>query len=118
MTQVPNLKIRNFHFSLAALQVQVPNLKIRNFHFSLAALQVQVPSLKIRNFHFSLAALQVPECIVCLERFPGLAVRTISPDSNDSECTHCRLDKYIPKLYSSANNMDPGPLPSELYTDT
>ena len=78
----------------------------------------QVPNLKIRNFHFSLAALQVPECIVHLERFPGLAVRAISPDSNDSECTHCRLDKYIPKLYSSANNMDPGPLPSELYTDT
>ena len=31
-----------------------------------------------------------------------------------AECQRCSRDKHIPKLYSSANNMDPGPIPSEL----
>ena len=69
---------------------------------------------KIKTFHMQLAALQVPKCITCLERFPGLTVRAISPISNETECLHCRQDKHIPKLYSSANNMNPGPLPPQL----
>ena len=69
---------------------------------------------KIANFHSHLAALQVSKCITCLEEFPGLNVRTVSPDSNDTECVRCIRDKHIPKLYSSMNNMDPGPVPPEL----
>ena len=36
---------------------------------------------KIVNFHSHLAALQVSKCVTCLEKFPGLNVRTMSPDS-------------------------------------
>ena len=49
-----------------------------------------------------------------LEKFPGLNVRTGSPDNNDTECVRCIQDKRTPKLYSSMNNMDPGPVPPEL----
>ena len=38
------------------------------------------------------------------ETFPGLSVRTVSPDSNDIECVRCIRDKRIPKLYLSLNN--------------
>ena len=69
---------------------------------------------KIKNFHVRLAAVQVPRCVSCSEKFPGLTVRATSPDSNNTECVRCRRDKHIPKLYCSANNMNPGPIPSEL----
>ena len=39
----------------------------------------------------------------------------MSPDSNDTECVRFIRDKCIPKLYSSMNNMDPGPVPPELH---
>ena len=69
---------------------------------------------KIVNFHSHLAALHVSKCITCLENFPGLNVRTVSPDSCDTECVRCSQDKHIPKLYSFMNNIDPGPVPPEL----
>ena len=69
---------------------------------------------KIVNFHSHLAALQVSKCITCLEKFPGLNVRTLPPDNSDTECVRCSQDKHIPKLYSSMNNMDPAPVPPEL----
>ena len=69
---------------------------------------------KMVNFHSHLAALQVSKYITCLEKFPGLNVRTVSPDSSDTECVRCSRDKHIPKLYLSMNNMDPGPVPPEL----
>ena len=59
-------------------------------------------------------ALQFSKCITYLEKFPGLNVRTVSPDSNDTECVRCIRDKRIPKLYPSMNNMNPGPVPPEL----
>ena len=59
-------------------------------------------------------ALQFSKCITYLEKFPGLNVRTVSPDSNDTECVRCIRDKHIPKLYPSMNKMDPGPVPPEL----
>ena len=31
-----------------------------------------------------------------------------------TECSRCGRDKRIPKLYSPANNMDPGPVPPQL----
>ena len=69
---------------------------------------------KMRTFHSKLAALQASKCITCSERFPGLSVTTVSPNTDDTECLRCRRDKYIPKLYASANNMNPGPVPPEL----
>ena len=69
---------------------------------------------KMTNFHSKIAALEMPKCITCLERFPALNVKAISPDSEDTECVRCRQDKHIPKVYCSSNNMDPGPVPSEL----
>ena len=33
-------------------------------------------------------------------------------------CVRCCRDKHIPKMYSSANNMDPGPLPPQLQVGT
>ena len=69
---------------------------------------------KMANFHCRIAVLQVSKCSTCLERFPGLNVKPVFPDSDDTECVRCRQDKHIPKTYSSGNNMDPGPVPSEL----
>ena len=65
---------------------------------------------KMVNFHSHLAALHVSKCITC----SGLNVRTVSPDSCDTECVRCSRDKHIPKLYLSMNNMDPGPVSPEL----
>ena len=31
-----------------------------------------------------------------------------------TECVLCTRDKHIPNMYSSANNMDPGPIPLQL----
>ena len=52
---------------------------------------------------------------VC-EHFPGLTVRTVSPDSgsNTTECLRCSRDKHIPKIYSRDNNMNPGCQPYNL----
>ena len=60
---------------------------------------------KMHKFHAHFAKLDLSTCTTCLESFPwGLL----------SACLCCSRDKRIPKLYSSANNMDPGPIPSEL----
>ena len=67
---------------------------------------------KMKTFHSKLASLTVSKCITCLERFPGLTVAIVSPDS--TECVRCRRDKHITKVYSTANNMNPGPVPPEL----
>ena len=67
---------------------------------------------KMSKFHSQVAQVQVSKCITCLERFPGLNVKAISP--NLTECVRCTRDKHIPKIYSSANNMDPGPIPLQL----
>ena len=34
--------------------------------------------------------------------------------ANSTECARCGRDKRIPKLYSAANNMIPGPVPPQL----
>ena len=63
---------------------------------------------KMAKFHKDIAALSSPTCITCMESFPGLKV------NSRSECVRCGRDKHTPKLYSMANNMSPGPVPSEL----
>ena len=68
---------------------------------------VRQPSIqaKIRTFHAHFATLSCPRCSTCSESFPGLQLRPPS-----TECMRCSKDMHSPKLYSSANNMDPGPL--------
>ena len=63
---------------------------------------------KMAKFHKDIAALNSPRCITCMESFPWLKV------NSRSECARCSWDKHTPKLYSMANNMNPGPVPSEL----
>ena len=61
------------------------------------------------NFHMSISTIEVPLCLTCLESFPGL---TVSSD----ECNRCHRDSsFSPKLYSHANNMDPGEVPHHSY---
>jgi len=64
---------------------------------------------KMINFHFKLASLEFHTCTSSLEHFPNLAMAACS-----TECSHCNRDTRIPKLYSPANNMDPGPVPPQL----
>ncbi len=66
------------------------------------------------KFHLELVALKVSGCGTCSEKFPGLNVKLVSSDPNYTECVHCSRDKHIPKLYSSANHMDPGCVPPPL----
>ena len=61
---------------------------------------------KMRKFHANMATLDTPTCSTCYERFPGLHFH-----SKSNECLRCSLDNHIPKLYSSVNNMNPGPIP-------
>ena len=68
---------------------------------------------KMRRFHSHIASLTCPKCSTCLESFPGLQ---LPPPFN--ECARCIRDKHIPKMYSSANNMDPGYLPTQLQVSS
>lgn len=61
------------------------------------------------KFHSALAELALNTCSLCSESFPNL---TMAPHS--TECSRCSRCKLIPRLYSPANNMDPGPLPAQL----
>ena len=63
--------------------------------------------MKMRKFHEYFVTLNSPKCSTCSESFPGIQLR--SPST-----IRCYRDKHTPKLYSSANGMDPGPLPSQL----
>ena len=67
--------------------------------------------VKMTKFHKEIATLSSPTCTTCMEMFPGLKV------NSRSECVRCSRDKHMPKLFSVANNMNPGPVPSELLTD-
>lgn len=68
---------------------------------------------KIRRFHSQLASLDTPKCTTCLEKFPGMNMA-----SRSAECVRCSKDRTTPKRYSAANNMDPGPVPSQLQNLT
>ena len=68
---------------------------------------------KLINFHFKLATLEFRTCTSCLEHFPNLTMA-----AHSTECSRCSRDTQIPKLYTSVNNMDPGPvLPQLQVTD-
>ena len=61
------------------------------------------------NFHSKLVSLEFRECSTCSERFPSLTM-----SRNNTECSRCHQDRRIPKWYSTANNMNPGPVPQQL----
>ena len=67
----------------------------------------------MRTFHTHFATLTSPRCSTCSESLPGLQLHPPS-----TECVCCFRDNRTPKLYSSANNMDPGPLPPQLQVST
>ena len=69
---------------------------------------------KMLQFHSQLAALWIPQCETCLEKFPGMTVSVLPGNTNKMECLRCSRDTHIHKLYSSANNMNPGAVASEL----
>ena len=64
---------------------------------------------KMKKFHSYFSSLHSPTCSTCLESFPGLQLRSPS-----TECARCYQDKHTPKVYSSGNNIDPGPIPPDL----
>ena len=68
---------------------------------------------KMSAFHRHLATLDVSQCTTCSKGFPGLKLQ-----SQHAECLRCCRDKHVPKLYSSTNNMDPGPVPAQLQVST
>ena len=61
------------------------------------------------KFHKHIEELKFNDCNTCKERFPGLKL-----SSGLSECVRCSNDHHQTKLFSSTNNMDPGPVPQEL----
>ena len=63
---------------------------------------------KITEFYNDLTTLEMKKCSICSEQFPNLKI-----DSTGS-CKRCSMDKHIPKVYSTLNNMHPGPVPSKL----
>ena len=69
--------------------------------------------VKMRRFHAHFASLNSSRCSTCSESSPGLQFRPPS-----TEYVRCCRDKHVPKMCSSANNMDPGPLPPQLQVGT
>ena len=61
------------------------------------------------SFHTEMSSVQIPTCSTCMETFPGMKI-----NSRTSECLRCTRDRRDPKLYSSANSMHPGAVPTEL----
>ena len=82
---------------------------IHRRHEQLLLFQQAAVNAKITNFHSKLASLEFRFCTSCLERFPNLTMA-----AHSTECSRCSRDTRIPKLYSPANNMDPGPVPPQL----
>ena len=96
-----------------------PKFSLKNMVRRLIA-QPQLPlfqqcsvKAKMHTFHANMATLDTPVCTTCSEKFPGLQLY-----SNSTECLRCSRDKHIPKVYSSANNMDPGPIPPQLQVSS
>ena len=64
---------------------------------------------KLAGFHAKMSSLSYCHCSCCNESFPSIKLT-----SGDSACSRCSRDKQEPKLYSAANNMDPGSVPPAL----
>uniref|UniRef100_A0A1X7U168 DUF6570 domain-containing protein n=1 Tax=Amphimedon queenslandica TaxID=400682 RepID=A0A1X7U168_AMPQE len=64
------------------------------------------------GFHESISSLTFLTYETCLEQFPNMSVSR--QPNRVNECRRCATDKHIPKLYSSGNNINPGPVPPQL----
>ena len=64
---------------------------------------------KTSSFLSKLLSLEFHHCSTCLKWFPDLTMA-----AGSTECRHCTQDKHIPKLYSTANNMNPRVVPRQL----
>ena len=67
----------------------------------------------MQAFHTNPYKWNLQQCSICREVWP---VRSKTAEFHRSvqtvqECLHCQRDKYIPKKFSKANNMDPGKVP-------
>ena len=63
---------------------------------------------KMRKLHTNMGTLDTPVCTTCSEGFPGLQLY-----SKSTECLRCSRNKHTPKVYSSASNINPGPIPPQ-----
>ena len=63
---------------------------------------------RVQQFHRTLSDLQNIFCELCKERFPMIKTNQLSI------CSRCQTDSQHPKLFTLENNMDPGPVPTEL----
>ena len=61
---------------------------------------------KLGTFHAKMLSLSFYHCSCCNESFPNTKLT-----SGGSVCSHYSHGKQEPKLYSAANNMDPGSVP-------
>ena len=57
---------------------------------------------KMLRFHAHMASRDSPQCTTCSESYPGLRL-----GSQSTVCQRCTQDKHTPKLYSTANSMNP-----------
>ena len=64
---------------------------------------------KLDTVHAKMSSLSFSHCSCCNESFPSIKLT-----SSGSVCSRCSRDKQEPKLYSAANNMDPGSVPPAL----
>ena len=76
---------------------------------SMPALEDEWVQGKLAAFHAKMSSLPYCQCSCCNESFPSMKLT-----SGDSVCSRCSRDKQEPKLYSAANNMDPGSVPLAL----
>ena len=76
---------------------------------SMPALEDEWVQGKLAAFHAIMSSLSYCHCRCCNESFPSLKLTSV-----DSVCSRCSRDKQEPKLYSAANNMDPGSVPLAL----
>ena len=76
---------------------------------SMPALEDEWVQGKLSAFHSKMWSLSFHHCSYCNESFPNVKLT-----SDPSVCSRCSRDKQEPKLYSAANNMDPGSVPLAL----
>ena len=70
--------------------------------------QILTSKLLSRKLHADMSNLKIFTCSTGRELILGHCLES------SSDCMHCARDSSSPKLYSLENNMDSGPVPSQL----
>ena len=91
------------------LAAETPEQRQARLHVHQSQLPQPCMRTKMAKFHAHMATLDTPSCTTCSEGFPGLQLY-----SSSMECLQCSKYKHTPKLYSTANSIDPGSVPSQL----